>query len=795
MRIFRISLKILISTFVVLLLILFITVAVLRKSAVPVYNGEKKIAGLDAEARVIRDERGVPHIYSSNEHDLYLLTGYVSAQERLWQMDLIRHATRGRLSEIFGKDYVQTDLFMRSLNIHEKSKRLVASADPEILSAIQAYAEGVNIWIDERGKRLPMEFRILHYKPEPWTLEDIYDIIGYMGWDLATGNLSEELRCYRLAKKLGADKARDIMPDWNIVDEVVFPGFELNESEISRSMSFIASMDKLEELGIVSFSGSNNWAVSGQRSNTGNAILSNDMHLGFGTPGIWIQMHQVVKGGLNVTGVMIPGEPFIIGGHNEQIAWGTTNLGVDDIDLYVERTDSSGNYLFNGQWLPLQSREEIIKVKGAVQDTFRIVSTHHGPIISEMKDIKDAPLAIRWSGFDDSDEMKAVYLLNRATCWDEFRHAISFFRSISQNFAYADIRGNIGMNTGGGIPLRKGGGVMPRSGVTDEYDWHGYVPFELLPSLFNPADGFVSSANQRTVNTDYPFFISGNFAMPYRIKRIRQMAAEKKILGIDDFKRMVTDNHSAYAEMLTPVILKAAEEADFTDSLTQEAVRVLKNWDYSMDVDRIAPTLFEFIHMAMAYNIFGDELGDLYGSRLGTKYDFYIYRCLTEGPDYWVDNINTEQKETFSDIIVKSISSAVDTLKKNYGDDLSEWKWGKIHHLRIVHPLGSKKLLNKLFALNSKQYEVGGSYHTVEVYGYDRSFNTVHGASERYIYNAADWDESYAVIPTGTSGNPGSPFYLSQTSTYINNGFYKDPFTEPAVASAKKYEIIYRPAE
>jgi len=795
MKIFRVSFKILISSFTVVLLILFIIVAVLRKSAVPVYNGEKKIAGLGDDVRVIRDERGVPHIYASNQHDLYFLTGYISAQERLWQMDLIRRATQGRLSEIFGKDYVQTDLFMRSLNIHEKSKRLVARADPEILSAMQAYSDGVNRWIDERGRRLPLEFRVLRYRPDHWTTEDISDIIGYMGWDLAAGNLSEELRCYRLAKKLGADKARDIMPDWNIVDEVVFPGFELNESEISRSMSFIASMEKLEELGIVSFSGSNNWAVSGQRSSTGNAILSNDMHLGFGVPGIWIQMHQIVKGGLNVTGVMIPGEPFIIGGHNEQIAWGTTNMGVDDIDLYIEKTDSTGKYLFNGKWMPLQSREEIIKVRGAKPDTCKIVSTHHGPVISEMKDIKEATLAIKWSGFDDSDEMKAVYLLNRATCWDEFRYAISFFRSISQNFAYADVRGNIGMNTGGGIPLRKGGGVIPRSGVTDEYDWHGYVPFELLPSEFNPADGFVSSANQRTVNTDYPFFISGSFALPYRIKRIRGMAGEKKILGIDDFKKMVTDKHSAYAEMLTPLILKAAEKANFTDTITQHAVKLLQKWDYAMDAGKVAPTLFEFIHMAMAYNIFGDELGDLYGSKLGTKYDFYIYRCMTEGPDYWVDNINTEQKETFEDIIVKSIINAVDTLKNNYGVNLSEWRWGEIHTFRLVHPLGSKKLLDKLFKLNSKQYEVGGSYHTVEAYAYDKSFNTVHGASERYIYNAANWDESYAVIPTGTSGNPGSPYYLSQTSVYVNDGFYKDPFTEPAVASAKKSEIIYRPAE
>jgi penicillin G amidase len=793
MRIFRVFYKALAVIAAVLLLILFIVVSVLKHSAVPVCSGEKRLTGLVSDAKAIRDERGVPHIYASNQHDLYFLTGYISAQERLWQMDLIRRATQGRLSEIFGKGYVQTDLFMRSLNIHDKSKRIVAKADTTILSAMVAYADGVNGWLNEIGGKLPLEFRLLHYRPENWTPEDICDIIGYMGWDLASGNLSEELRYYRLAKKLGAEKTRDIMPDWNIADEVVFPGFELNDHEISMSMSFIASMEKLEELGIVSFSGSNNWAVSGGRSSTGNSILSNDMHLGFGVPGIWLQMHQVVKGELNVTGVMVPGEPFIIGGHNEQIAWGTTNMGVDDIDLYIEKIDSSGNYHYNGKWLPLQSREEIIKIKNQDPDTFRIVSTHHGPVISEMKGINDAALSIKWSGFDESDEMKAVYMLNRATCWDEFRNAISNFKSISQNFAYADIRGNIGMNSGGGIPLRKGGGVMPRSGETDEYDWQGYVPFELLPTEYNPAGGFVSSANQRTVNTDYPFFISGSFALPYRIKRIREMAAGKEILSIDDFKKMVTDNHSAYAEMLTPLIIKAAEKANFTDTLTQHAVKLLQKWDYTMDAGMVAPTLFEFIHMSMAYNIFGDELGDLYGSKLGSKYDFYIYRCMTEGADYWVDNINTPQKETFDDVIIKSISCAIDTLKRNYGANLSGWNWGNIHHFQLLHPMGSKKLLNKLFGLNSKLYSIGGSYHTVEVYAYDKNFNTVHGASERYIYNAANWDESYAVIPTGTSGNPGSPFYLSQTPAYVKNGFYKDPFTEAAVNAAKRYEMIFRP--
>jgi penicillin G amidase len=548
-------------------------------------------------------------------------------------------------------------------------------------------------------------------------------------------------------------------------------------------------------MGIFSLSGSNNWAVSGSRSETGKPILSNDMHLGFNVPGFWMQVHQVIPGELNVTGVIFPGEPFIVAGHNDKIAWGMTNLSVDDIDLFVETVDSSGsNYLYNGEWLPFRDEEEVLKITPDSSVTKVIRYTHHGPVISGMRGIDDAVLTMCWSGYRFSDEIKAVYLLNRAGNWDEFRTALSHFRSISQNFAYADVGGNIGLQTGGGVPIRKGTGLLPRRGDTDEYEWKEFVPFELLPSSFNPEEGFVSSANQRTVGDDYPFFISGEFSMPYRIMRIRQMASEKEILSIDDFKTMITDNHSAYAAMLTPVILKAAGEMSDADDAVRKAIEELKGWDYSMDASLIAPSLFEFIRIELARNIMKDELADMYGSAHGRQYDFYIYKMVNKGPDEWIDNVSTAEKETMDGIIAMSISSAVDTLTARYGVIGENWQWGRIHTITLEHPLGSVKILDRLLRLNSKTYSVGGSYHTVEPYTYRENFGVNHGASERHIFNTADWDKSLTVIPTGTSGIPGSPFYLSQTETYVNNGFYSDPFTDQAVEAAKKYEMIFRPS-
>ncbi|HPH75302.1 MAG TPA: penicillin acylase family protein [Bacteroidales bacterium] len=796
MKILKITLVTIAVLLAVVLLAGVIAVPALRKSGLPELNGEKSLSALTAEVKVIRDERGVPHIYASNEHDLYFMTGYITAQERLWQMDMVRHATQGRLSELFKRDMFETDIFLRALGMQEKSRMVLEKEDPEILATLQAYADGVNAWITGCGKKLPPEFRILGYEPEPWTMVDITNIIGFIGWDLASSNLSNEISNYKLGMKLGAEKAAELIADWNLVDEVVFPDFRLDDKLTDKALKAVSSMEKLEELGIVTLSGSNNWAVSGSRSETGKPILSNDMHLGFNVPGFWLQVHQVIPGKLNVTGVLFPGEPFIIAGHNDRIAWGMTNLGVDDIDLFVETVDSTGNnYLYNGEWLPFRDVEHTLKMTDDSSQTRVLRYTHHGPVISGMQNIDDVVLSMCWSGYDYSDEIKAVYLLNRAGNWDEFRTALSHFKSISQNFAYADVDGNIGLNTGGGVPVRKGTGLLPRRGDTDEYEWKGYVPFELLPSSFNPEEGFISSANQRTVDSSYPFFISGEFSMPYRIMRIREMAGEKQVLGIEDFKRMITDNHSAYAKMLTPVILKGAEALSDPGETERKAIEELRVWNYAMDASLVAPTLFEFIRMEMAYQLLGDELDELYGAALGRQHDFYLYRLMKEGPDGWVDNVNTPEEESLETIIARSISAALDTLTARYGEYGEQWQWGRIHTITLEHPMGGVKILDRVLKLNSDTYGVGGSYHTVEPYAFRDNFKAHHGASERHIFNTADWDKSLTVIPTGTSGIPGSPFYLSQTETYINNGFYSEPFSDAAVEAAKKYEMIFRPGK
>ncbi len=794
MKTLKIILFSVLTLVIVAVIAALIIVKVISRSALPEYNGELVLSGLNGSVEVYRDERGMPHIFAGDEHDLYMATGYIMAQERLWQMDLIRRATTGRLSEIFGKDYIGTDLFLRSLEMTTKSEKVLASTPSEIISFLQAFIDGVNSYIKDAGKKLPPEFRILGYKPEPWTLIDLTNIIGYMGWDLASDNLYSDLCNYMLINKLGEEKARLLIPDWKAKCTVVYPEFSLDNKAVNNIRSLIASYNTLQELGLSSFSGSNNWAVSGSKTTTGKPVMCNDMHLSFGSPGIWIQFHHIVPGKLNVTGVVVPGEPFIVAGHNEKITWGLTNLMVDDIDLFEEKLNpaDSNQYLLNGEWVNMRIKREVIKIKGGSDTTMILRFTHRGPVISGFEKIKNACLTMKWSGYDESNEILTIFRLNRASNFNEFREAISHFRSISQNFVYADTEGNIGLNTGGGIPLRKGPGTLIRKGETTEWDWKGYVPFEELPFVYNPPSGYVSSANNKTVNDDYPYYISVGFALPYRINRIRQMLEEKETMSLDDFKRMITDQHSDYAARLTPLIINSMQKAVNLSPLESDAMEILKKWNYDMNKDLVAPSIFEFFRFAFPENLLADELEDSYESLDGTYRDYYVYRIITEGPDELVDDKRTNNVENLDDIIIRSFKASISELSNKYGSDTLKWKWGDIHRIIITHPLGTVKILDRIFRFNSREYRVGGSGHTVCPYSYKAGFVVNHGASERHIYNTANWDESLTVIPTGNSGIPASEFYLSQTDRYINGLFYRDLFSEQAVKANAKYTLLIK---
>jgi penicillin amidase len=755
----------------------------------PDYNAHIELSGVADEVMVFRDKYGIPHIYAQNEGDLYRAVGYCMAQDRLWQMDLLRRACTGRLSEIFGNDLVETDLLMRSLRMPEKSRMIQEDADDPMVRACVAFADGVNQYIEFHMDTLPPEFIILRYKPEKWRPEHSINLVGYMGWDLALG-WSEEVVLDKIRKLFGEAKTKELIPDLVSHETLVYPDFE---------SKLLAANRNLRKLGLVVFGGSNNWAVSGKKSLTGEPILANDMHLGLNSPGIWYQMHQSVEGVLDVTGVVLPGQPFVVAGHNQQIAWGFTNVMVDNVDFYLEKTNPENPYQYelNGAWKDMETSSEQIEVSGGqtVQEELRF--THRGPVVSRFHDAGDDVVSMRWIGNDYSNELRSVYLVNRAKNWDDFKEAMRTFISVSQNTVYADIDGNIGLYCCAGVPIRKNGDsntIFP--GWTDEYDWQGIVPFDELPHTFNPESGFVSSANNRTARENYPYYISRWFFPPTRIDRIREMLEEKEQFSVADFQRMQADQKSKMAERIKPVIMAELKKSDGWSSLEKRIYDMFSSWDGILAKTSPEASIFETFLCRFAENLLQDEMGEeLYEDYLdaGTLRDFTIQNVMRKRDSLWSDDKNTPDKtETFADILRKSFLETVASLREDLGRNTDKWQWGKIHRLMLGHPLGNVKILDRLFGFNIGPFEVGGSTHTVCAFSYSvrAPFDVTWGASHRHIYSLANWDESLAVIPTGVSGIPASRHYGDQTAMYVDNRYHADYFSRALVEKNAEYKMI-----
>ncbi|MCB8998875.1 MAG: penicillin acylase family protein [Bacteroidales bacterium] len=772
------------------------------RKALPDYNRNITLNGLSDEVQVTRDSFAIPHILAKTEYDAYRATGYLMAQDRLWQMDLLRRLTTGRLSEIFGKDLVTADQLFRSLRFTEKSREIILKSDPVIVEGLQAFADGVNQYIAENSDKLPPEFTVLGYKPEPWEPYQSANLIGYMSWGL-TMAWQTEVALYRAGTVVDQAHVQELIPDMEMQKSYVH-----SDSLMPAHSVFISELDHIDQLisdlGLQVFQASNNWAVSGDKSVTGKPLLANDMHLDLNAPGIWYQMHQEVPGKLNVTGVALPGQPYVVCGHNDRIAWGMTNVMLDDMDFYIETLskDDTSLYRLDGKWLPLKTVKEVIYTKEGDTVVRYNRFTHRGPVISTFKGIKDKVVSMRWIGNEYSNELVSVYKFDRAGNWDEFRDAASSFIAISQNIAYADVDGNIGMQTAAGIPIRKGNHVLFAPGDTSLYDWTGIVPFDELPSTYNPACGYVASANNNTIGKNYPYYISYWFDLPYRYNSIVEGLISREKLGIEDFAAIQSNQTSAYARKLVPVIREIlSTRAEELNVLETAGLEKLADWDYTMPVSSVAATIFEQTYLELCRTIFEDELGEeLYGKFIEQDLmpTYLIDRLFVTRNSLWCDDVTTKDKtETFGDNVFDAYHNAMVALDQRLGGDVNAWDWGKVHTLTLKHPLGKVSVLDHAFHLNRGPFAVGGSYHTVSPYSYpfDVPFEANHGSSHRHIYSTADWDKSLTVIPTGESGIPASNFYCDQTEMYLSYKYLADPYTTPAVAEQKEFFMKFVPGK
>ncbi|MCD4742790.1 MAG: penicillin acylase family protein [Desulfobacteraceae bacterium] len=770
------------------------------EKGLPDYNQSISIPGLEKTVTIYRDKYAVPHIYAENENDLYLATGYVMAQDRMWQMDLIRRVTMGRLSEIFGEKMIKADMLFRTLSIPQKSKLVLDKASDKMMNHLNAYAEGVNYYIKEHKGNFPLEFNVLGYAPDNWEPLHTLNLIGYMAWDLA-GGWNTEIVISNLEKKLGTDLIEEITPEYN-KHSPTFPDYVKAELIDKLYKDFVLRKDTISHLGVQVFNASNNWAVSGIKSTTGKPVLANDMHLGLNSPGIWFQMHQNIKGKLNVTGVALPGAPIVVCGHNDNIAWGMTNVMVDNLDFYIEKInpDNPDEYFYMGEWKKIRTKKEIIKIKGGTQKEFEVRYTVHGPIVSELKkDITEMVISAKWQGFEYSNEILGLYQFNYAENFEDFKVAASKFISVSQNIVYADTKGNIGLVCAAGIPIRPSNdGTKVQPGWTGEHEWQGIVPFDELPISYNPAEGFVSSANYNTAK-NFPYYINKwGFFGPYRLNRINEILKSKDKFSVQDIKEMQLDMRSKFSELLINGIIAATEQNTDLTKLEKEALAILKTWDLSMDAESSAAAIFKSFQICFMENTFKDQMGeDLYKGYIKNKSLVgFVVEQLWNTESSWFDNVNTDNKETFSDIVQKSFSDSIAKLEKEFGSSINTWEWGKMHTFTLQHPLGSVKILDTIFKLNKGPYELGGSLNTIPAYGYTflKPFKVNYGPSQRHVYDLSQWDKSFSVIPTGNSGIPASKYYCDQTDLYVNGKFHVDYVSKALIQKNAEYTMVLESA-
>jgi penicillin amidase len=769
----------------------------------PQYDGEMQVKGLHHPVKIYRDEFGVPHLVAEDEHDAFFAQGYVHAQDRLWQMDLARRAGEGRLSEVLGTRTLQFDKMLRTIGFQRIAERLEAHISPTSKEILQAYADGVNECIRRQKGKYPIEFDMLNYEPEEWKPIHSLMIARLMAWEL---NISwqADVVLGELVARLGEEKAQE-----------VFPTYPENGPVIVAHAMHVKDLKPLEQLAALhknfkqffgttgTHIGSNAWAVSPGKSASGYAMLANDPHLGLALPAKWYEIH-LHGGELNVAGVSLPGAPLVIIGHNNDIAWGLTNMMADDADFYLERVDSLGadQYLYKGKWNDLEIIHDTIVVKDSASVPFVIKKTVHGPAINEIYPLDEFAssnlITMKWTGYEISDELLGLYRVNIARDWQSFLIGVREFSVPGQNFVYADAKGNIGYKPGVRLPKRKDNNpTLPVPGWTGENEWQGFISFDDLPVLYNPPQGFVASANNKTTNA-VSYHISNLWEPPSRIQRIQEVLQSKNNLDVSDFKRLQKDYYSYFAKEMMPFILHAYKGMRIQDKQLETALNYFRNWNFLYSKDDVPTTIFEVFFNHLIKNIYLDEMGE----NLFQQYIFLAnipYRVtmklLNDSSSVWFDNVATDTVETRDDMIRQSLSDALKDLSQRMGEDIRQWQWGKLHTLTLKHPFGGIKVLEPI--VNIGPIETGGSGTTVNNGEYHLSspYEMTLGPSMRKIIDFANINGALSVIPSGQSGQPMHEHYSDQMPLWKNGEYHPLPIDEQEIARQSKNILYLTPEE
>jgi len=772
-------------------------------ASLPQLEGAIQVAGLAAPVEVLRDARGVPHLRASSLGDMFFAQGYVTAQDRLWQMDLSRRLAEGELAEVFGERALALDLENRTLGFRQVSQRALAELSPAEHAPLTAYANGVNAFIASHMDRLPIEFVLLHYQPRPWTEVDSLGVALNMAKSLSTTWRTDLMR-ERFRAKLGPDLFADLLPDRSPLDE---PVAEVARGRKAPSRAALSPWKRADPFAIRSACdlvadptlaallsegdmsdkglGSNNWVVSGAHTQSGKPLLANDPHLDHSVPSVWYMIH-LKAAGLNVSGVSLPGLPLVIIGHNEKIAWGMTNTGPDVQDLYVEDFDSGApnRYLHNGTWVDAEVRDEVIRVRGKPDYRFTVKVTRHGPIVDHTG---GRDLALRWTALEPhalSALLNAVTQISLAQKWEQFTAALRDYTGPMQNFVYADGEGNIGYYAAGWVPIRKQGtGAVPAPGSTDDYDWTGYIPFADLPHSFNPASGMIATANGRVVPDDYSYFITSHWDPPFRTARIFQLLRAGKSFAVDDMLRIQTDIVTLEDSWLAGELLKADFHHHSQDPDAQYAISLLRHWDGEARMDSGATLVCEVTRRALLEGILKPKLGnDLSGYRWGMS-TIFLQKVLANNWTRWLPPGDSSFEET----LIRSLEEGVKRIPSRVGSRSHDaWKWGNTIPLTFYHPLGQGfPLLGRLLSVGP--FPQAGTATTV------KATTSRHGPSMRMVVDIANLDQSVQNITLGESGQVFSPYYRDQFEAWYNGHSFPMPFSDAAVEQATVRRLVLGP--
>ena len=758
----------------VLLVVLLAGAYLYLRQSLPQTEGVIRLAGLSAPVEVLRDRYGIPHIFATNLEDASYALGFVHAQDRLWQMEMNRRIAAGRVSEIVGAGGLETDRFLRTLGVRRSAEANLRTLDAETRKLLDAYAAGVNAFLAS-GPALPVEFWLTGARPEPWTPADSVAWVKMMAWDLG-GNWRNELLRMRLAKTLPLARIHQLLPPYPgepvpaIADLKELYG--TMERDAVRLAQFAPDNDGV---------GSNNWVVSGTRSESGKPLLANDPHLGLTAPPVWY-FAQLSVPGINIIGSTLPGVPGVILGRNDRIAWGFTNTSPDVQDLYIEKLDAAGGYLTPEGPKAFQVIEEIIRVKGAEPEKLRVRISRHGPVISDVSRLAqdEAPrghvIAFSWTALAEDDRsMQAVLKFARAREWDDFLAAARDFQSPQQNIVYADIEGNIGFVAAGRVPHRRSTndlkGMAPAPGWLAKYDWAGDIPFEQLPRSFNPESGAIVTANHRITPPGYPHFISSDWQPPYRADRIQQLLDATPKHNAQSFARIQADVVSLAMRELLPKLLATRPRSEEA----RKALALLAKWDGAMAPERAEPLIAWAWWRELARAIYADELGDAFRANWLARAVF-LGNVLSGDPAHarWCDDVRTPATETCEEALALSLDAALADLNKRYGSDQSRWRWGEAHVARHEHrPFSRQPLLARFFDITVPS---PGDAYTVNVGRHNlndeaQPFANRHAASLRAIYDLSDLEKSLYIHSGGQSGNILSEHYKSFSEAWAKNEY------------------------